>query len=91
VGTFDAAILFGLAALDVQGGLGVAFVLLVRFVLFVPITGIGVVLLLTRYGGLSGRRGREPLEHRAARLEADPGAAAAAEGSVPGHPPPGRA
>jgi uncharacterized membrane protein YbhN (UPF0104 family) len=91
VGTFDAAILFGLAALDVQGGLGIAFALLVRFVLFVPITGVGLVLLVARYGGLSGRRGRASPEYRAAELEADPGAAAAAEGSVPGHPPPGRA
>lgn len=90
VGTFDAAILFGLAALDVKGGLGVAFALLVRFVLFVPITGAGLVLLLARYGGLPGRTGREPLEHRAANLEADPGGAAAAEGSVARHPPPGR-
>jgi uncharacterized membrane protein YbhN (UPF0104 family) len=91
VGTFDAAILFGLAALDVQGGSGVAFALLVRFVLFVPITGIGLVLLLARYGGLSARRGREPLEHHAAKLEPDAGAAATAEGSVPGHLPSGRA
>jgi uncharacterized membrane protein YbhN (UPF0104 family) len=82
VGTFDAAILFGLAALDVQGGLAVAFALLVRFVLFVPITGVGLVLLLARYGGLPGRRGRERLEYRAAKLEADTDAASAAEGSA---------
>jgi glycosyltransferase 2 family protein len=80
VGTFDAAILFGLAALDVKGGSAVAFALLVRFVLFVPITGVGLILLLARYGGLPGRRGREPLEYRAAKLEADTAAASAAEG-----------
>lgn len=53
VGTFDAAVIFGLKALSVTGGTAVAFALLVRFVLFVPITVIGLVLLLTRYGGVA--------------------------------------
>jgi glycosyltransferase 2 family protein len=53
LGTFDAALLFGLRALDIQGGEAVAFVLLVRFVLFVPITAAGLLVMLTRYGGLS--------------------------------------
>jgi uncharacterized protein (TIRG00374 family) len=52
VGTFDAAVIFGLHALDIRGGVVVAFALLVRFILFVPITAAGLVLLLTRYGGL---------------------------------------
>lgn len=56
VGTMDAAMLFGLTALDVTGGDAVAFVLLVRFVLFVPITLAGGILMLTRYGGLSQLR-----------------------------------
>ncbi len=53
VGTLDAAMLFGLHALDVRGGAAVAFTLLVRFVLFVPITLAGGALLLARYGGLA--------------------------------------
>jgi hypothetical protein len=53
VGTFDAAMLFGLHALGVGGGGAVSFAILVRFVLFVPITLAGGVLMLTRYGGLS--------------------------------------
>lgn len=52
VGTFDAAVVFGLHALDVQGGITVAFAVLVRFVLFGPITLAGLVLMLVRYGGL---------------------------------------
>lgn len=60
VGTFDAAVAFGLKALGVTGGAAVGFALLVRFVLFVPITATGLVLMLTRYGGLSQlRRGRD--------------------------------
>ncbi len=52
VGTFDAALLFGLTALHVKGGEALSFVLLARFVLFVPITLAGIVLMFARYGGL---------------------------------------
>jgi uncharacterized membrane protein YbhN (UPF0104 family) len=52
VGTFDAALLFGLDALDVRGGAALSFAILARFVLFGPITFAGLVLLLTRYGGV---------------------------------------
>ena len=58
VGTFDAAVIFGLGALDVTGGQAVAYALLVRFVLFVPVTAAGLVLLVTRYGGLRQLRPR---------------------------------
>jgi uncharacterized membrane protein YbhN (UPF0104 family) len=52
VGTFDAAVIFGLKALDVTGGQAVAYALLVRFVLFFPVTVAGLVILVARYGGL---------------------------------------
>jgi glycosyltransferase 2 family protein len=52
IGTYDAALVFGLEALDVAGGEAVAFAVLVRFIVFVPITFAGLALLLTRYGGL---------------------------------------
>jgi uncharacterized protein (TIRG00374 family) len=52
VGTFDTAVLFGLNALKVTGGNAVAFAVLVRFVMFVPITAAGLVLLITRHGGI---------------------------------------
>jgi uncharacterized membrane protein YbhN (UPF0104 family) len=58
VGTFDAAVLFGLAALNVSGGGAVSIALLLRFVLFVPITLVGLALLVVRYGGLSRLVGR---------------------------------
>jgi glycosyltransferase 2 family protein len=56
VGTFDAAAIFGLRALHVAGGQAVAFLLLVRCVLFVPITVVGLGLFVTRYAGLSRSR-----------------------------------
>jgi uncharacterized membrane protein YbhN (UPF0104 family) len=52
VGTFEAAILFALGALDVHGGQAFAYALLVRFVLFFPVTVAGLGLLVVRYGGL---------------------------------------
>ena len=52
VGTFDAAVIFGLKALDVTGGQAVAYALLVRFVLFFPVTVAGLAILVARYGGL---------------------------------------
>ncbi len=52
VGTFDAAVVFGLNALDIGGGQALAFALLIRFLLYVPITFAGLGLMLARYGGL---------------------------------------
>ncbi len=52
-GTYDAAIQIGLGALGVHGGRAISFGLLVRLVIFVPITVAGLVLLFVRYGGLS--------------------------------------
>jgi uncharacterized membrane protein YbhN (UPF0104 family) len=52
IGTFEAAVVFGLHALDITGGQAVAFALLIRFVLYVPITFAGLGLMLGRYGGL---------------------------------------
>jgi hypothetical protein len=54
--TFDAAMIFGLKALSVAGGTAVGFVLLVRFVFFVPVTVAGLALLVMRYGGLGQLR-----------------------------------
>jgi uncharacterized membrane protein YbhN (UPF0104 family) len=65
VGTFDAAVLFGLKALDYGSTGALAFTLLVRFVLFVPITVTGLLLMLFRYGGLGVIRRREALSQSA--------------------------
>jgi hypothetical protein len=53
VGTYDAAIQFGLGALHVHGGRPVAFGLLVRLAIFVPITIAGLMVMALRYGGLT--------------------------------------
>ena len=52
-GTFDAAVLLGVRL--VAGGThaaALAYAVVVRFVLFVPITLVGLVALVVRYGGL---------------------------------------
>jgi uncharacterized membrane protein YbhN (UPF0104 family) len=52
VGTFDAAVLLGISLVTHAGHpAALAYVVLVRFVLFVPITIVGLVALVARYGG----------------------------------------
>jgi uncharacterized protein (TIRG00374 family) len=63
IGTFDAAVAFGAKALGATGSAALSYVILLRFVLYVPITVFGLVVLVTRYGGWSRLRS-------AARLEA---------------------
>jgi uncharacterized membrane protein YbhN (UPF0104 family) len=62
VGTFDAAVVFGVKAVGGTGSAAVSYLILLRFMLFVPITLVGLVVLVTRYGGWS--------RIRTARLEA---------------------
>lgn len=58
-GTMDVAVLVGARALDRPRSASVAYLLLLRFVLLVPVTAIGFLLLVTRYGGAGRlRRGR---------------------------------
>ena len=56
VGTFDAAIVFGVRALGFTGAQALSYVLLLRFVVTVPITLIGFVVLVAGYGGLHRMR-----------------------------------
>lgn len=65
VGTFDAAVLFAAKSLGRGHGVAISFLLLLRFVLFIPITVTGLLLLVGRYGGRAG--------YRAARLQAAEG------------------
>jgi uncharacterized membrane protein YbhN (UPF0104 family) len=52
VGTYDAAVLLGVSLVTSAGHpAALAYVVLVRFVLFVPITVAGLVALVARYGG----------------------------------------
>lgn len=60
-GTQDAAAILGIKALGGTGAQAVAYLVMIRFIIVVPITLVGLALLGARYGGL-GRL-------RAARLE----------------------
>ncbi len=51
VGTFDAAVLFSVRSLGESGSDALVYLVLLRFVLFVPITLVGIAFLLARYGG----------------------------------------
>lgn len=51
IGTFDAAVAFGARALGGAGAVVVSYLLLLRFILYVPITIVGLVVLVVRYGG----------------------------------------
>jgi glycosyltransferase 2 family protein len=56
-GTQDAAVAIGIKALGGTGATAVAYLLMLRFVIVVPITLVGFVLLVARYGGLKRLRG----------------------------------
>jgi glycosyltransferase 2 family protein len=56
IGTFDAAVAFGAKRLGATGSEAVSYLILLRFVLYVPITLVGLVFLVTRYGGWSRLR-----------------------------------
>lgn len=58
-GTYDGGILLGLHAASVNGSAATGFLLLVRAVVFIPVTIVGVIVLVVRYGGL--RRGARRL------------------------------
>jgi uncharacterized membrane protein YbhN (UPF0104 family) len=68
IGTFDAAVVFGVKAIGGTESLALSYLLLLRFMLFVPITVVGLLLMLTRYGGLArmfGRRAKREVEEAA--------------------------
>ena len=57
VGTFDAAMVLGVRLAGAgPSSVALPYVLLVRFVLFVPITLVGLVILVMRYGGVATAR-----------------------------------
>ena len=55
-GTQDAAAVIGVKAIGGSSAQAVAYVILVRFVLLVPITMAGLAALVLRYGGIRGLR-----------------------------------
>jgi glycosyltransferase 2 family protein len=58
LGTWDAAVIFSLKAFGLTGGQAIAVDVMERFVVFVPITVVGLLLVITRYGGLNVLRRR---------------------------------
>jgi uncharacterized protein (TIRG00374 family) len=56
VGTYDAGILLGLHAAGVTRGTATGFLILLRAIVFVPVTIVGLVVLVVRYGGLRRNR-----------------------------------
>ena len=62
IGTFDAAVAFGVKAVGGTGSQAVTYLLMLRFILYVPITVVGLVFLVTRYGGWSKLRTATRLE-----------------------------
>ncbi len=56
-GTLDASVVFATKAIGATGALAVSYLLVLRFVLVVPITALGFVLLAVYYGGVSRVRG----------------------------------
>jgi glycosyltransferase 2 family protein len=57
-GTFDAGVVLGLKAAGITGGAASGILILMRFIYFVPPTVVGLVVLVTRYGGLKLARRR---------------------------------
>jgi uncharacterized membrane protein YbhN (UPF0104 family) len=55
-GTQDAAVAIGVKALGGSGATAVAYLLMLRFAVVVPITVAGLILLVARFGGLSNLR-----------------------------------
>jgi hypothetical protein len=51
LGTLDAGVIFGVRAIGGTGSQAISYLIALRFVLLVPITIAGLVLLLVRYGG----------------------------------------
>jgi glycosyltransferase 2 family protein len=62
IGTFDAAVIFGSKAIGASGSAALSYLLTLRFVLYVPITAVGFIVLVTRYGGWSRLRSAVRLE-----------------------------
>lgn len=70
-GSYDAGVLLALHASGIAGGSAVGFLLLARFVVFVPVTVVGAGLFLACYGGLRLWRRRTQVPHPQEAVRAD--------------------
>jgi uncharacterized membrane protein YbhN (UPF0104 family) len=83
IGTYDAAVVFAVKAVsDAPRSAVLSYLILLRFVLFVPITVVGFVLLVVRYGGLARVRAAREAARDEERTEHEAAAAARAETHV---------
>jgi len=55
-GTQDTAVITGVKALGGSGSTALSYILMLRFVIVVPITVLGLILLVVRYGGIKNLR-----------------------------------
>jgi uncharacterized membrane protein YbhN (UPF0104 family) len=76
VGTFDAAVIYGVHAIGGSKSAALSYLLLLRFMLFVPITVVGLIVLVTRYGGWSKMRAALRLERARDQAPREPATAA---------------
>jgi uncharacterized membrane protein YbhN (UPF0104 family) len=80
IGTYDAAVIFAVNAVtNASRSAVLSYLILLRFVLFVPITVVGFVLLVVRYGGLARIRAAREAARDEERSEHEAAAAARAE------------
>lgn len=88
-GTLDLALLVSLGALGVNSGPAISFAILLRFVVFVPVTAIGLLLAAFRYGGLGMLTGRGTIPPVAFREQSstEPALTAARTSRTPGSSP----
>ena len=70
IGTFDAAVAWGAKRLGATGSAAVSYLIMLRFVLYVPITVVGFIILVAGYGGWS--KLREALRTEREVIEAGP-------------------
>ena len=85
---FDAAVIFGVKAIGGTESAALSYLILLRFMLFVPITVVGLVVLLTRYGGVRSRAATSAVHAPAAEPSrlAPADAGARAHSSAPSAP-----
>jgi glycosyltransferase 2 family protein len=70
IGTFDAAVAWGAKRLGASGSAALSYLIMLRFVIYVPITVVGFIILVAGYGGWS--KLREALRTEREVIEAGP-------------------
>jgi len=76
IGTYDAAVIFATRTVtDASKSAVLSYLLLLRFILFVPITVVGFALLFLRYGGLARLREARAATRAPSAATAEPPAA----------------